>query len=163
MNKYKVRVKEHARNLYELDDIMDSDGLITVIKDCDHYIAGIMKVFFESDIEIVSLVEPDYYDNSNGSLYLLSKTRNWSFYLSDIVKRLFRTKDDKLLELSKTLLVLNLWKRELGLQASESHFNAVKSSSEELDYLLSKLDSEGNLEEDLDDCISYLEERIKVV
>jgi hypothetical protein len=163
MNKYKVRIKDHSKHIYKIDNLIDSNGLITVTKEHQFYIAAPLIIFYESDIEIVSLIEPDYYDNSDGSLYLLSKTRNWSFYLSDIVKRLLRTKDDKILELSKTLLVLNIWKRELGLQASDSHFKKVKSSSEELDYLLSKLDSEEDLDANLDDCIKYLEERIKVV
>jgi hypothetical protein len=161
MNKYKVRIKDHSNS--EVNNLIDSDSLVTVTKDGCYFIAEGGIVLLESEIEIVSLVEPDYYDNSNGSLYLLSKTRDWSFYLSDIVKRLLRTKDDKILELSKTLLVLNIWKRELGLQASDSHFKEVKSSNEELDYLLSKLDSEEDLEVNLDDCIKYLEERVKVV
>jgi hypothetical protein len=164
MNKYKVRIKDHSCDTHGIYDLMDSDGLITATKNgCYFIIAEAPVRLYESEIEIVSLIEPDYYDNSDGSLYLLSRTRNWSFYLSDIVKRLLRTKDDKVLELSKTLLVLNIWRRELGVQASDSHFNKVKSSSEELDYLLSKLDSEEDLEVNLDDCIKYLEERIKVV
>jgi hypothetical protein len=163
MNKYKVRIKDHSNDTHEVNNLIDSDGLVTVTNNGSYFLAEGGIFFLESEVEIVSLVEPDYYDNSNGSLYLLSKTRNWSFYLSDIVKRLLRTKDDKILELSKTLLVLNIWKRELGLQASDSHFKDVKSSSEELDYLLSKLDSEEDLGVNLDDCIKYLEERIKVI
>lgn len=57
---------------------------------------------------------PEYYDNSNGSLYKLATERNWNPYLFDIVKRLERggKKDPLKQEIEKSIAVLQLWLKE---------------------------------------------------
>ena len=57
---------------------------------------------------------PSHYDNSNGTLYSIAEKRNWNAYLFDIVKRLERAekKGDFLEDLDKSILVIELWKKE---------------------------------------------------
>ncbi len=58
---------------------------------------------------------PKYYDNSNGSLYIVANLRGWSPYLFDVVKRLWRggAKDPYKQELEKSIVVLQLWLSEM--------------------------------------------------
>lgn len=58
---------------------------------------------------------PEYYDNSNGSLYKVATERKWNAYLFDVVKRLERggKKDPLKQEIEKSIAVLQLWLKEL--------------------------------------------------
>jgi len=57
---------------------------------------------------------PDYYDNSNGSLYKIAELRGWNAYLYDVVKRLERAdkKGNFFQDLDKSIHVIELWKEE---------------------------------------------------
>ncbi len=57
---------------------------------------------------------PEYYDNSNGSLYKVATERGWNAYLFDVVKRLERggKKDPLKQEIEKSINVLKLWLQE---------------------------------------------------
>jgi hypothetical protein len=59
---------------------------------------------------------PDYYDNSNGSLYKIAEQRGWGVRLFDLVKRLERNgkKDPLEQEIRKSIGVLELWLKEIG-------------------------------------------------
>lgn len=61
-----------------------------------------------------SITTPDYYDNSNGSLYKVATQRGWNSYLFDVVKRLERggKKDPLKQEIEKSIAVLQLWLKE---------------------------------------------------
>jgi hypothetical protein len=58
---------------------------------------------------------PKYYDNTEGSLYIVAHLRGWSPYLFDVVKRLWRggAKDPYKQELEKSIVVLQLWLSEM--------------------------------------------------
>lgn len=51
-----------------------------------------------------------YYDNKDGSLYLLAESRGWSSYMFDMVKRIYRggRKDPLEIEIKKTIHVIDL-------------------------------------------------------
>jgi len=57
---------------------------------------------------------PNYYDNTNGSLYKVAQERGWNSYLFDIVKRLERAEKkgefDK--DLEKTINLIKLYRNE---------------------------------------------------
>ena len=57
---------------------------------------------------------PNYYDNTNGSLYKVAQERGWNTYLFDIVKRLERAEKkgefDK--DLDKTINLIKLYRNE---------------------------------------------------
>ena len=57
---------------------------------------------------------PNYYDNTNGSLYKVAQQRGWNSYLFDIVKRLERAEKkgefDK--DLEKTINLIKLYRNE---------------------------------------------------
>jgi hypothetical protein len=57
---------------------------------------------------------PNYYDNTNGSLYKVAQERGWNTYLFDIVKRLERAEKkgefDK--DLEKTINLIKLYRNE---------------------------------------------------
>jgi hypothetical protein len=60
------------------------------------------------------LKTPNYYDNTNGSLYKVAQERGWNTYLFDIVKRLERAEKkgefDK--DLEKTINLIKLYRNE---------------------------------------------------
>ena len=57
---------------------------------------------------------PNYYDNTNGSLYKVAQERGWNTYLFDIVKRLERAekKGEFKQDLEKSINVIKLWQNE---------------------------------------------------
>ena len=57
---------------------------------------------------------PNYYDNTNGSLYKVAQQRGWNSYLFDIVKRLERSekKGEFKQDLEKSINVIKLWLNE---------------------------------------------------
>lgn len=60
-------------------------------------------------------VTPDYYNNDKGSLYKIASERNWNAYTFDVIKRLDRggKKDPLRQEIEKSIVVLELWLKEL--------------------------------------------------
>ena len=61
------------------------------------------------------MTTPEYYDNTNGSLYKVSEQRKWNAYIFDVVKRLERggKKDPLKQEIEKSIAVLQLWLNEI--------------------------------------------------
>lgn len=58
--------------------------------------------------------EPEHYDNSNGSLYLLAEQHNLNSYEFDIIKRIIRCrkKGQFKQDLEKTKFVIDLYLKE---------------------------------------------------
>jgi len=80
----------------------------------ERYAGQTVSVHAESNDEpLITL--PDYYNNSNGSLYKIADQRGWSPYVFDVVKRLDRggKKDPLRQEIEKSIGVLQLWLKEL--------------------------------------------------
>lgn len=71
--------------------------------------------FYGTEIKIRAVGTPTYYDNSKGSLYKIATERGWSPYTFDVVKRLDRggKKDPLRQEIEKSIVVLQLWLKEL--------------------------------------------------
>lgn len=78
-------------------------------------------VILKTSFHTVDIVEykddlntPNYYDNTNGSLYKVAQQRGWNSYLFDIVKRLERAEKkgefDK--DLEKTINLIKLYRNE---------------------------------------------------
>ena len=78
-------------------------------------------VILKTSFHTVDIVEykddlntPNYYDNTNGSLYKVAQERGWNTYLFDIVKRLERAEKkgefDK--DLEKTINLIKLYRNE---------------------------------------------------
>ena len=78
-------------------------------------------VILKTSFHTVDIVEykddlntPNYYDNTNGSLYKVAQERGWNSYLFDIVKRLERAEKkgefDK--DLDKTINLIKLYRNE---------------------------------------------------
>ena len=78
-------------------------------------------VILKTSFHTVDIVEykddlntPNYYDNTNGSLYKVADERGWNSYLFDIVKRLERAEKkgefDK--DLDKTINLIKLYRNE---------------------------------------------------
>jgi hypothetical protein len=65
--------------------------------------------------DYMQLQTPDYYNNTNCSLYKVATQRGWGPYLFDLVKRLERggKKDPLRQEIEKSIVVLQLWLSEL--------------------------------------------------
>ena len=59
---------------------------------------------------------PEYYDNSNGTLYKVADERKWNAYVTDSVKRLERAekKGEFFSDIRKTIKVLELYMKEQG-------------------------------------------------
>lgn len=57
---------------------------------------------------------PKYYDNTNGSLYLIAKQRNWNAYQFDLIKRIDRAtkKGEFEKDLNKSKNLIDLWLKE---------------------------------------------------
>lgn len=68
---------------------------------------------------------PSYYNNENGSLYLLAHSRGWSSYTFDVVKRLSRNgkKDPLRMEIEKSITVLELMKIEFNTDYTKLNSN----------------------------------------
>ena len=78
-------------------------------------------VILKTSFHTVDIVEykddlntPNYYDNTNGSLYKVADERGWNSYLFDIVKRLERAnkKGEFKQDLEKSINVIKLWQNE---------------------------------------------------
>lgn len=57
---------------------------------------------------------PEYYDNTNGSLYLIAKQRGWNAYQFDLIKRIDRAtkKGEFEKDLNKSKNLIDLWLKE---------------------------------------------------
>lgn len=66
------------------------------------------------DIEVIAEEVAPYYDNSNGSLYKISKQRKWNAYQFDIIKRIDRClkKGEFEKDLKKTKVLIDLFLKE---------------------------------------------------
>ena len=71
---------------------------------------------------------PDYYDNTDGSLYKLAHERGWNAYIFDIVKRLERggKKDPLSQEIEKSIVVLKLFREEINPLKNNSQFQIIE-------------------------------------
>lgn len=89
---------------------------VEIYKLNDPETANALAQYFNSMSETdKNLTEPTYYDNSKGSLYKIAEQRGWSPYTFDVVKRLDRggKKDPLRQEIEKSIVVLQLWLKEL--------------------------------------------------
>jgi hypothetical protein len=57
---------------------------------------------------------PEYYDNSNGSLYKIAQQRGWNAYQFDLIKRIDRAerKGCFIQDMEKTKALIDLWIKE---------------------------------------------------
>lgn len=113
---------------FDNTDNNDYIGNFSAVTGCiDYYVEGeYLKVSEQEFIDFMELEEmgkpaigntdisPPHYDNTHGSLYLISKQRGWNAYQFDIIKRIDRAlkKGQFREDLEKTKFLIDLWLKE---------------------------------------------------
>jgi len=109
--------KREQKHVMVFDEWLSTNNYYKdVVKDLySEYVKQKNKEYInEIEVEYEEIKAPDYYDNSQGSLYKIAEQRKWDSYQFDIIKRIDRCKKKGEFEsdLDKSEILIALYRKE---------------------------------------------------